>query len=609
MTVVRELLAKLGIDGSDYERGINKAIGQTNNLNSTFTRLSTFGGNLLYGAFTLATTGAALLGYELYKDVQAASDAQAVEAQLNAVLKSTGQIAGVTADQVKSLASEWASLTPYEDEAVIGAENILLTFTSLTKDVFPDALGIVLDMSTALGQDLKSSAIQVGKALQDPIEGANALKRVGVNLSDATQKLIKDQVESGNLMAAQAIIMRELQTEFGGSAKAAGQTFGGQLTILKNKIGDIRELIGNKFLPVLSQLATTFSEYLTRPETLAFIEGLASRLATLVMWGVEMLPKLAIAIQNSFGWLQNNQGVIVGALAAIGVAIMAFVYTVAIPAIVAWVSAFWPVVLIMGVVALAAYLVYQAWQANFGGIQQIVKRFAAFILDMFFRIRFHLINAIPQALEFFRKTWQTKFLPILQKAKEWIDAHFTPLLRELGILFSVVLAKSIELASAVFQKYLLPSLQRTAGFINSVLLPVVRHVGMFIAITFVQGIRNLGLAMDWLVIRIRTLSSYLRNLEIPAWLTPGSPTPLELGILGIASAMRTLDRVTMPAFQSPSLQTVGASAFSGGSVDRTIHLVVQAQDLKIEKVIEVIDEKAEELVTALKNSLKGTTNG
>ena len=62
-----------------------------------------------------------------------------------------------------------------------------MTFTKIGQDIFPDATRIVLDMSQALGQDLKSSAVQVGKALQDPILGVSALRRVGVNFSDSQQ--------------------------------------------------------------------------------------------------------------------------------------------------------------------------------------------------------------------------------------------------------------------------------------------------------------------------------------------------------------------------------------------------------------------------------------
>jgi hypothetical protein len=169
---------------------------------------------------------------------------EAVVAQTAAVLKSTSQAAGITAVEVGNLASKLAGLSTYEDDAIQGAENLLLTFTKIGKDVFPQATEIVMDMSTALGQDLKSSAIQVGKALQDPILGVTALRRVGVNFNETQMETIKNLVKTGQSAKAQARIMKELQTEFGGSAKAARDTFGGALKALDVQVGEVKESIG-----------------------------------------------------------------------------------------------------------------------------------------------------------------------------------------------------------------------------------------------------------------------------------------------------------------------------------------------------------------------------
>ena len=71
-------------------------------------------------------------------------------------------------------------------------------------------------MATAMGTDLKSTSIQVGKALQDPVRGVTALQRVGVRLTDAQKDLVQSLVDVGDVAGAQKIILQELQTEFGG---------------------------------------------------------------------------------------------------------------------------------------------------------------------------------------------------------------------------------------------------------------------------------------------------------------------------------------------------------------------------------------------------------
>src|SRR5260221_6882017 len=156
-------------------------------------------------------------------------------AQTNAVIKSTGGVAGVTAQAVLDLATKYSHLTQFSDDTVQSGENMLLTFTNIGKNVFPMATKTVLDMSQALGQDTKNSAIQLGKALNDPITGVTALQRVGVTFSSTQKDLIKHFMDTGNMAGAQGVILKELQKEFGGSAEAAGKTFPGQLKILRSE--------------------------------------------------------------------------------------------------------------------------------------------------------------------------------------------------------------------------------------------------------------------------------------------------------------------------------------------------------------------------------------
>lgn len=176
--------------------------------------------------------------------VKAFNDSERSVAQLDAVLDSTKGVAGVTRKSILEMASALQKTTTYSDEAVLGAENLLLTFTNIGKNVFPQATQTVLDMSTALGQDLKSSSIQLGKALQDPILGVSALRRVGVNFSEDQKNVIEKLVKTGHALEAQQMILKELNTEFGGSASKAAQTFSGKMTILANSINDAQETLG-----------------------------------------------------------------------------------------------------------------------------------------------------------------------------------------------------------------------------------------------------------------------------------------------------------------------------------------------------------------------------
>lgn len=186
-------------------------------------------------------------------------ESQKVTAQTNTVLKSTGGVAKVSAKHVDTLATSIMKKSGIDDEAVASGENLLLTFTNVRNEVgkgnkiFDRATVLAADMSTALGQDLKSSNIQLGKALNDPVKGITALSRVGVSFTKGQKDQIKALSDSGDKLGAQKIILKELNKEFGGSAKAAGQTLPGQIKIAKESFSNFSgELVG-KTIPILKQ--------------------------------------------------------------------------------------------------------------------------------------------------------------------------------------------------------------------------------------------------------------------------------------------------------------------------------------------------------------------
>ena len=185
-----------------------------------------------------------------------AMQAQTGIAQMDAVLKSTAGAAGMSKDALLGVADSLQKTTAFSDDAVIGGENLMLTFTNVGKDVFPDATKTMLDMSQALGQDVGTSAMQLGKALNDPIQGVTALRRVGVQLTDSQEESVKKMVEMGDTAGAQKVILGELQREFGGSAEAFGKTFPGQMAIFQNSMDQVKEGVGTALLPVLSDLMT-----------------------------------------------------------------------------------------------------------------------------------------------------------------------------------------------------------------------------------------------------------------------------------------------------------------------------------------------------------------
>lgn len=224
-----------------------------------------------------AAVGAVLVA-GLVGAIRNTAEASAVQAQLEARLNSTKQAAGLTLDQLNNMASGLQRVTAFGDETIGTAQGLLLTFTNIGRDVFPRALETVLDMSVAMEQGLKESAIQLGKALNDPILGVTALTRVGVQFTEQQKDTIRTMVEAGQTADAQRVILAELEKQMGGSARAARETLGGAFTALQEAIGDLLEGDDDSVTGLTSSieaLTTIMQAESTKSAFASFVEDIA----------------------------------------------------------------------------------------------------------------------------------------------------------------------------------------------------------------------------------------------------------------------------------------------------------------------------------------------
>lgn len=205
-------------------------------------------------AKTVASTAA--VGMAFRKLVTETAEADRVQTQLVTTLASTNGVSGQTIDTLNEQAESLSRLTAYSDEAIGGAQALLLTFTGI-RGAFPEATRVTLDLARALNMDLKSAAMMVGKALNDPVAGVTALRKAGVQLTNEQRRGIEAMVEQNDLLGAQTVILKELQTQVGGSAKAYRGTLGGAVDDLKNAFDDLFEAQENNRNAMITMINTT----------------------------------------------------------------------------------------------------------------------------------------------------------------------------------------------------------------------------------------------------------------------------------------------------------------------------------------------------------------
>lgn len=184
---------------------------------------------------------------------QAADEAERSFNRLEAVVKATGVAAGYTAEELQAMATEFQNQIGYSDEALMDLMSNMLTFKSVQGDTFKRAIGLAADMSEVFGSgasSLDSYAKQLGKVLENPAKFMTALTRSGVTFTEAEQKKIKALQQSGNLLAAQKLILDAIAGQVGGAAAGAAKGPAGQLRIAREQLGDLKELLGKEIYPL-----------------------------------------------------------------------------------------------------------------------------------------------------------------------------------------------------------------------------------------------------------------------------------------------------------------------------------------------------------------------
>jgi hypothetical protein len=192
-----------------------------------------------------AAIGAASGAFQLLgNSINEARSARKAMAQTAAVMKSMGRTEAPK--RINKMIDQLSSMSGIDDDALREMTNVMLTFGNVQGKTFEKANGLALDLSVAFGKDLQSSAVMVGKALNDPTKGLTALTRVGVSFTKEQQDQVKAMMEVGDLAGAQKIILGELTRQVKGSAEAQADGVG------KAQVawGNLQEAIGETLLSV-----------------------------------------------------------------------------------------------------------------------------------------------------------------------------------------------------------------------------------------------------------------------------------------------------------------------------------------------------------------------
>jgi hypothetical protein len=364
-----------GID--NFSKPITGAI---DGIGKTVSGLATAGG-IIAGAG--AAAGAAIAGIAISAGM-AAAEVEQLQMVTGLMADNAGWSAVMIDKQRDALRSSGitASGTEQALQALMAAELDVASATDLSR--------LAQNLAVKTGED----STQTFLGLVSGIERADAqmLKSAGitVDLSKAQQALADELGKSvGELTAAEkqqaawnAVI--EKSPIYDGLYESAMEMPIKQIGSLKRLFNDVAVELGGHFTPMISDVIAGFStfvkgiiEAISEGGALEpFLQALGAAFSWLgeqvgiaFLYMAENIPAFVAKVMEVWAWFQENEGVLVGILAAIGVAFVALAYT-AIAALAPIIAGMLPVIAVMALVGAAAYLLYEMWTNNWGGIQE-----------------------------------------------------------------------------------------------------------------------------------------------------------------------------------------------------------------------------------------------
>lgn len=367
-SALSNLFAVLSLDTQSYLDSLNKTKKKTDSFLATF---SNVGGAVAAG---IATAGIAAVGF-LASTIEPASN-------LNETISKTNIVFGDSAKEILDWSKTSSTALGMSQNSALSAA---ATYGNLFRamDISEESSAKMSTGLVTLAGDLSSfnnmDPTEVLDKLRAGLSGeTEPLKSLGVNINEALikQKALELGLWDGvgaldasqKAQASYALIMEQTALAQGDFPRTS-DALASQLRILKAQWEDIKSTLGTALLPLLTELGSTLNETLAKPETQATIERITAALGQFAQDAVEFIPPAILAIQNGFNWLKENEGVVIAIFAALGVAAIAWGV---VTAAAAWsaLAPLLPVIAVILLIAAAAYIGYQAWTTNFGGIQE-----------------------------------------------------------------------------------------------------------------------------------------------------------------------------------------------------------------------------------------------
>lgn len=312
MATILDLLVRVGADVSGFKQNMEQAGTSVESFVAAVDRAQS---GLRTIGIVATGAGLAILG-GLALATRAASEAQQEQVLLESALKAAGEASQENVKALVDQASALQNTTKFSDEQVKASQRLLLVTGRNTEEVRA-AIPAIADFAVATGRDLGDATLVVAKALSGNVA---LLRRYGI--------AIQEGIPPSERMAK---VLEALRAASEGAAEAQARTLGGALALLRNRVNDLLERIGEPFLAPLARIVkgladaigavTTFAE--ANPVLVRSLGFIAAALGLVLFGGggiIFFLSTLvkALAILKA---VAAGAGVLAGALRVLGLAV------------------------------------------------------------------------------------------------------------------------------------------------------------------------------------------------------------------------------------------------------------------------------------------------
>ncbi|MDI3319993.1 hypothetical protein [Pinibacter soli] len=337
------------------------------------------------------------------KTVEDARESEKAVRRLDQVFKSMGETSSAAAEQAAEFAGNLEFKIGVEDEEIMAVQAKLATFKKASDEaarstgIYNRATQAAFDLQATGFGDALSNVTQLGKALQNPALGAQALAKAGaINKED--MPMIKMLQATKGVAAAQQFVLAAVEKQVKGVAERTADP----VKKMKIQFTESSEAIGKALLPEVNKLADKFATF--APKIIDFVENNKSLIITAAKVGVALLAfgatmKVVQFIMTGFSTVMN----VIKAVKEVGT-------------VVGTVGKFMlanPMILAITAIAIAAFLIINNWD----------------------KIKVFFINLWDKVKQIFTATWEwikklfLNYTPEGLIIKNWdkISAFFTNL--------------------------------------------------------------------------------------------------------------------------------------------------------------------------------------